>query len=105
MTDSIQPVEIGKNKVDAERVPLFIIEGVTYSVLKKPRPNIGLRYMRVLKEEGQEIAVAGLLEAMLGKEAFVALTECEDLTEEEFEEIMNLVQKLALGNKEAPVKN
>lgn len=105
MVDNIEPVEIGKTKVKVERVPLFVIDGVTYTIPKKPRPNIGLKYMRVLKKEGQEIAIAGLLEDMLGEDGYAALTECEDLTEEEFQAVMDLVSKLALGDKETPAKN
>ena len=104
MSNDITPVVVGKNKGKGERVALFIIDDVEYTVLKKPRPNIGLKYMRVLKEQGQEIAIAGLLEDMLGREGYVALTECEDLTEEEFEAVMALVQKLALGDREATGK-
>lgn len=104
-SDNTQPIEIGKNKSKGDRVPLFSIEGVVYSTPAKPGPSIGLKYMRVLKNEGQEIAVAGLLEDMLGEAGFKALSECEDLTTEELEQVMNEVQKRALGGKEAPAKN
>src|SRR5690606_34621996 len=99
------PVRISKSNVPEERVVLFIIDDVEYTVPKRPRPNIGLKYMRVLRDQGQEIAIAGLLEDMLGKEGYIALTECEYLTNEDFEAVMNLVQKLALGNSEAATKN
>lgn len=105
MNEEMKPVVIGQNKAPEERIPLFIIDGVEYTVPKRPRPNVGLKFMRVLKAEGQEVAAAGLLEDMLGAEGFKALSECEELTEEDFEQVMNLVQKLALGNKEAPAKN
>ena len=102
---SITPVVVGKVKVVEETAVLFIIDDVEYSVLTKPRPNVGLKYLRLSANEGQEKAIDYLMTTMLGVEGWTALTDCETLTEDEFTQIMEIVQGMALGSTEGAVKN
>ena len=81
----------------ADRIELFEINGKKYYVPKRPGANVALKYMRDIRAHGREAAMYGLLEAMVGKEGMDALADYEDLTEEEFEQVLDAVSRHVLG--------
>ena len=80
-----------------ERIELFSINGKAYHVPKRPGPNVALGYLRDIRRYGQEVAIAGLLEAMLGREGMDALADYDDLTENELDAVMRAVEQHVLG--------
>lgn len=96
---SYEPVRIStKDKVEEiERVPLFYIDDDEYTIPKKFAPNVGIQYLRDLNEDGRDFAVARLMKAALGSEAFDALADCESITKEQMEKINGMIIELALG--------
>lgn len=88
-----------------DRVPLFSIDGKEYSIPAKPRPSIELKFLYLLKQEGPEMATAIFLSDLLGDEGFEALTNYEDLTKEQFEQVVEIAKQTALGGLEPGTKN
>jgi hypothetical protein len=89
-----------KDTTAPEMVELFSIDGKSYSIPAKPKFNIVLRYMKVVREEGSQAAEAYLLEELLGEEGFEALCSYEDLTAEQFEAVKKVATKVVLGDQE-----
>jgi hypothetical protein len=83
-----------------ETVELFSIDDVAYHIPAVPRLNISLKYLRIARNEGETMAVAYLLEALLGKDGWEALTEYDDLKPEEFQQIVSAAQKIAVATVE-----
>ena len=89
-------------ETEVEKVELFSLNGVSYSIPKKPRVNVALRYLKMAREEGTEAASAFLLESLVGEEAYKALMDFDDLTQETLGQIAEAAQKHTLGGLEAP---
>jgi hypothetical protein len=85
-----------------KRVPLFYIDDDEYTVPAKPRPGIGLRYLWILRHQGEEQATAYILEAQLGTKGYQALMNYKDLTQAEFNQVLQRAIQLATGNLELP---
>jgi hypothetical protein len=85
-----------------EMVEIFSIDDVPYFVPKDVSPSVSLRFMKLARQEGMEIAMAGLLEEMLGSEAYDALASYPHLTKEQFADVMLLIRRHTMGAVEAP---
>lgn len=85
---------------EVEQVVLFTLDGKDYTVAKKQRMNIGLKYMRAVTKVGPEQAAAELLESLIGEENFEVLCNFEDLTTEDFASILEAAQTLVMGGLE-----
>lgn len=94
--------ELPKSEQSTEMVELFTLNGKTYSIPRKPRINVALKFLDVAKREGQDLAAGFLLEEVIGREGYEALMDYEDLTPEQFQEIVLAAQKVVLGGLEGP---
>lgn len=88
-----QPAEV-------EMRDLFRIGETMYQIPAKPKVNVALRYLKNVRERGEDLAAAELMVEMLGEDGFNALAEYDDLTTEQFENIQQLLQKHVLGAME-----
>ena len=107
--EDYQPVVI-KTRSDEERaadgvITLFSIDDVDYTIPKRPRVNLAFKYLGNLKSMGEAEANAQLLTDLVGEEGFTALTECEDVTPEQFGRIMSGAAKMTMGSLEAAQGN
>lgn len=82
-------------------IDLFSIDGVTYQIPAKPRVNIALKYLWHVRQYGEDRAAAELMEALLGAKGFQALVEYDDLSPEQFSQILSIAQQHVLGALEA----
>lgn len=94
-----------KSDVDESRKVLFSIDGVDYTIPARPRPNLALKFMWQTKTLGEDEAGINLLIAMLGEEGFEALSNYEQLTTEQFVQVMTIAQDVAMGALEAVGKD
>lgn len=92
--DVIELPEAGS--VAYDDVVLFRLGGVDYTTTTRPRVALTLRYMRKVREVGESEANAYLLEEMIGTEAYETLMEYDDLTDEQFSGIMELIKKITV---------
>lgn len=99
---NIVSLHSAKNPPQDQRVPAFSINGVTYSILTKPKVNAGLKYVHLARTRGAEIAVDFMLETLLGAEGYAALMDFDDLTEEDLTAVMNAATRIMTGAIEAP---
>lgn len=88
---------------EEERIVIFHINGKDYSVPRRSRINVGLKFSRDRKKYGADVAVAGLLESMLGEEGFEALMSYDGLTGEDLQEVTAICSRAALGKLEAQI--
>ena len=88
--------------VDDERIDVFTLNGTTYTVPAKPVAGFALKYLSYAREHGEDEAAAFLLELMLGKEGYEALSSVEDLEDSALLTIFNVCLDLALGAIEGP---
>lgn len=86
--------------LDCPVVVLFELDGREFTVPAKPRAVVSLRYLRAIKQGGQELAAAQLLTDLLGADGFNALCEYEDLTPAQFKAILEAAQRLSIGSME-----
>ena len=98
---SSEPVALESNpdRVD-ERVVIFTLNGEEFSIPKRQRPNIGLRFLFEMKTMGEAMASANLLETALGRDAFLALAAHDDLTVEQNERIQRMILAYVMGDTE-----
>lgn len=87
---------------ETETIEIFSIDGKPFSIPLDVSPSVSLRFMKLARLEGMEIAMAGLLEEMLGSEAYDALANYPHLTKEQFSDVMLLVRRHTMGAVEAP---
>jgi hypothetical protein len=85
-----------------ERVPLFYIDDAEYTVLKRPNPNVGLKFLHLFSTRGEAVATDYVLGKLLGPEGYAALLEYDDLTPEQFKHICQVAVRLAVGSMELP---
>ena len=98
-------IELTTSTEEVEKLELFSIDGKSYYIDNKPRINVALKTLKLLRTEGEEAAMAFMMEAAIGEEAFDALTEYDDLTPETFQAIVQAAQKVVFGGLEAPKGN
>lgn len=89
----------------SERVTLFYIDDVAYTVPKKPSPRTSLRYLFLLQTEGEGNANYYLLNALLGTKGYKALMDYEPLTTEQYNQILGLAVEISTGRTERPKAN
>ncbi|MGW3421287.1 hypothetical protein [Streptomyces phaeochromogenes] len=103
--EGLEPVVIGQNKKPAEKVTLFILNDVEYQVPKKVDPRIGLRFAERLAEaqteNDQMVAQLTFVKELLGVEAYRALMDDPEVSPEDFDAVLELLQQVGLGKSEA----
>jgi hypothetical protein len=87
---------------EQELVELFSIDGKSYFVPKHPPPAVALRFIKTAWVVGMELALAEMLQTMLGEEAYDALAECDAMTVDQLGAIMQGVRRLSMGALEGP---
>ncbi len=85
-----------------ERVPAFSINGTVYTILTRPRTNVGLKYIHLARTKGAEIAVDFMLETLLGTEGYAALMDFDDLTEADLTAVIEAASRIMAGAVETP---
>lgn len=80
-----------------EREPLFSIDGVEYTVPKTVSAGLALKYFRSARLYGVDMAVAEVLESVLGSAGYDALTNYEDLTQDDLAAVVEVVTKKMIG--------
>lgn len=100
------PVRLStKTTLDESRVTLFYLDDKPYTVPRRPRPNLALKFMWQTKTEGEEQAGMNLLVAMIGEDGFRALMDFDGLSTEDFETVMAKATDLAMGSLESTGKD
>jgi len=99
---SIVSLHSAINPPKDQRVDAFSINGTMYSILTRPKTNVGLRYIHLARTRGSEIAVDFMLEVLLGEAGYQALMDFDDLTEDDLKAVIDAASKIMAGAVEAP---
>ena len=92
-------------EIPPDRVLLFEVNGRQYTGPKKVDHRIVFRYLRaVRRDEDSSVAMANLLGDALGDAVLDALA-TEELSDEEFRQVMRVVEKHMMGSMEATLGN
>lgn len=87
---AFEPVIIeAREPVEVEQIHVFTIGGVDYHMPAEVPPSISLEAVEVLRQEGQAVASAWVLEEVLGHDGYEALITCRDMTKAELDYIVN----------------
>lgn len=81
-----------------ETVELFELNGTSYHVPAVARPNVSIKYLKLLRSEGDAQAASYLLSALLSPEGLDALAEYDDLTDDQYRAIMKAARAIVMGN-------
>lgn len=113
-TDSSGVIDIAPGDVDIlrlstadvdeeiEYITLFEIDDRAFQVPKNPSPTVGLRYLYILKHEGEGPAAYFMLNKMLGEEGYEALMDYDKLKQEQYDFILTAAVRIATGKTERP---
>lgn len=80
-----------------EQLDLFELDDVIYTIPAKVGYNFTVKAMEVAATAGDRTAQLWALQELIGPKAYNALLEFDDLEEEDFEKILEVVDKVALG--------
>ncbi len=97
----IELTSAGKPEQPDDEIELFSIDGVSYTIPAKPRVNVALKYLWHVRQYGEDRAAAELMESLLGPKGFQALVEYDDLTPDQFGQILTIAQQHVLGALES----
>ncbi|MEU9819216.1 hypothetical protein ACIGG9_16005 [Pseudonocardia alni] len=101
--DGTGVIRLGGTKKDrqpVEMVPLFAIDGKTYKVPKKIRPNVGLAIISHFEQLGPALGQMYLLRRVLGQEALDALLNYDDLDPADMKAITDKLTDMVFGSVE-----
>ena len=94
----IEPVVIDSSNVKVvDRIHVFTIDDVDYTMDGAPSPALALRMLEMIELKGEEAAMSYAMHEVLGDEAFDALKNCDAITTEQFEAIMEIVGDHVMG--------
>lgn len=82
---------------DVEMVHIFTLNEKEYFIPKKPRINIGLKYLHAVKTKGQNEAGMDMLSDLLGEENYLALIGYDELTENDLMTVMAIASDAVFG--------
>jgi hypothetical protein len=79
---------------DAERVPIFELDGVVYDIPVVERADLALEYMGRVEEVGLEAAQAWMIRTTVGEAGFQALRDTVGLSGDDWQGILDRIQKV-----------
>lgn len=97
---SIRPVEIGKRgRVGVDQVHIFTLDGVRYSIPKKPNRALLLRFWSEAqnKKKGVNIATQNALIALLGEDAMRELATSPLTTDDDVADVFTAASAVFFG--------
>lgn len=104
LADGVEPLRFTTptEPVEEERVVVFFLDDVPYTMPAHVSPSVSLKFMKIARSDGMELAMAGLLEEVLGPEAYDALSNYKHLTQQNMGDLMDAIRRHAMGSLEGP---
>lgn len=97
----IEVLDLDAEEIDEEPdlVEIFRLNGKSYYVDRNVGAGTAIRMLKSLKTQGQESAVATMLEELLGEEAFDALANHRGLKPKHFAQVLLSCTRAILGDE------
>jgi hypothetical protein len=104
INEETKVIKLRSSKVDPEkqeRVAIFELDDVEYTVPAKPSAGMALKYLKLqATSENPDYAQYWMMTRLLGEETYDVLAEHEDLDFEQMEEIIELCTTHLFGGQE-----
>jgi hypothetical protein len=78
-------------------IPVFTLKGKTYSIADRPRANLALKSLWLMKQYGEDQAQAMIVPEALGPELMTVLMDHDGLTPEQLAEISKRVMMIVFN--------
>lgn len=100
--EGVEPVELSSSAPDREPdlVHIFSVDGTPYYLDRNQDATVALTYLRLVRSEGQNVALSYMFEEVMGTEAYEALMNCKGLTPAQLGQVMLVVQTVLLGSQD-----
>jgi hypothetical protein len=106
VSQPFEPVKISTADVlEEERETLFCIDVDEYTIPKRIRPNMVILYLQDTYEKGQEFALAAAMPEVLGADAMEALADCDAVTDEQMQQVMDIVERKLMAQMKKSLGN
>ncbi|WP_432131254.1 hypothetical protein [Streptomyces tendae] len=93
-----EPVDLdAPSGAEYDEIPVFTLKGKTYSITDRPRANLALKSLWLMKQHGEEQAQAMIVPEALGPELMAVLMDHENLTPEQLAEISQRVMRIVFN--------
>src|ERR1700733_9429126 len=99
---TIPRLDSKRPKREVKREPIFTIDEVEYTAPAEVPPHMGLKYLHLMRTEGQGAANYFMLMTVLGEEGYLALMNYEQLEQEEYDLVLKIATKKMIGPQEVP---
>lgn len=97
--DEVLDINPTEEELEPDLVEVFRLRGKPFYVDRNLGAGVGLKILRSLKNQGEESAVATLLEELLGEEQFDELANFRGLTTKHFAQILLRCNQVVYGNE------
>jgi hypothetical protein len=81
---------------EAEKVGIFEIDGQAYYISLGERAEVGLRYLQLAAEKGDNAASYYIISETVGQDAYDALVAVEGLESKTFDAIVDRIQRVVM---------
>ncbi len=98
-------IRIGDEPEEPRYEELFRLRGQPYEVLANPPASMMLKYFDQVRKRGANAAFSWALEQMVGADAYKALLEDDAVTRADFQQVIDLILGILLGNPETLPKS
>lgn len=101
--EDVQPPQVVALTTSAEKktekvIELFSIDGESYFIPVKIRPNKALQIMHAFRTGGDNAGIDYMMEVLLGTEGHEALMGFDDLEDDDFEKIVKIAFEVVSGS-------
>lgn len=79
---------------------LFDLAGKRFYIDSVIAPNVAFKYLRDVRRNGSEAALANVIVTAIGEEALDALADADDMSPEEARSLMGIIRKHVMGELE-----
>lgn len=93
------PIQINTDEPveEVKYVPFFYIDDVEYTIPEKVPARVVATYLRDVRSQGDDRALANALIELCGEEAWDALIDAEHVGDREMQQIMGVLSELLMG--------
>jgi hypothetical protein len=107
--DTVEPIVITKNTEEIEQILLFSMveddgEKRDFFIPKKVKFSLTLQLADKQASEGETAAGVWLLKKLLGEDGFQAIAYSDDVTQEQFDQILEIAMNIAMGPTEGKAR-
>ncbi|MEU5448656.1 hypothetical protein [Streptomyces californicus] len=95
LEETPEVVDLDENgEAEYGEIPVFTLKGKTYSITDKPRANLALKSLWLMKTHGEDNAMAMIVPEVLGDELMAILMDHDGLTTEQLGDISKRVMQV-----------